>query len=85
MTDDHYVNMFMPVIYYKKFDSDCQSHSNDSINLKGLSVLKTSLFCLFFVRFSSALLVSNLYIYIDKYILQVCMNLKNQGSLAALM
>ena len=46
--------------YYKKFDSDCQSHSDDSIILKGLSVLKTSLICLFLVRFSSALLVSNL-------------------------
>ena len=57
----HYVNMLILVIYYKKFDSDCQSHCDDSINLKGLSVLKTSLFCLFLVRFSSALLVSNLF------------------------
>ena len=36
--------MLTLVIYYKKFDSDCQSHSDDSIKLKGLSVLKTSLF-----------------------------------------
>ena len=36
--------MLILVIYFKKFDSDCQSHSDDSIYLKGLSVLKTSLF-----------------------------------------
>ena len=58
----HYVNMLISIIYYEKFDSDCQSHSDDSINLKGLSVLKNISFCLFLVRFSSALLVSNLYV-----------------------
>ena len=46
--------MLILVIYYKKFDSDCQSHSDDSINLKGLSVLKTSPFLFisrsFFIR-----------------------------------
>ena len=36
------------VIYYKKFDSDCQSHSDDNINLKGLSVLINISFLVYF-------------------------------------
>ena len=61
--------MLILVIYYKKFDSDCQSHSDDSINLKGLSVLKTSLFLFisrsFFIRtISIQSIVSLLPIYI---------------------
>ena len=61
--------MLILVIYYKKFDSDCQSHSDDSINLKGLSVLKTSPFLFisrsFFIRtISIQFIVSLLPIYI---------------------
>ena len=37
-------------------NSDCQSHFDDNINLKGLSVLKHLLFYLFLVCFSSALI-----------------------------
>ena len=65
--------MLILVIYYKKFDSDCQSHSDDSINLKGLSVLKTSPFLFisrsFFIRtISIQFIVSLLPIYIYIYI-----------------
>ena len=66
--------MLILVIYYKKFDSDCQSHSDDSINLKGLSVLKTSPFLFisrsFFIRIISIQFIVSLlpiYIYIDVY------------------
>ena len=62
------VYMLISVIYYKKFDSDCQSHSDDSINLKGLSVLKNISFLFisrsFFIRtISIQFLVSLLPIY----------------------
>ena len=64
----HYVNMLISVTYYKKFDSDCQSHSDDSINLKGLSVLKNISFLFisrsFFIRtISIQFIVSLLPIY----------------------
>ena len=55
----HCLNILISVTYEKKFDSDSQSHSDDNIILKGLSVLKkTSLFCLSLVHFPSALSVS---------------------------
>ena len=65
--------MLILVIYYKKFDSDCQSHSDDSINLKGLSVLKTSPFLFisrsFFIRtISIQFIVSLLPIYFSENI-----------------
>ena len=60
--------MLISVIYYKKFDSDCQSHSDDSINLKGLSVLKNISYLFishsFFIR-----TISIQFIYIEIYIL----------------
>ena len=44
----HRVNTLIQVIYQRKFNSNCQSHSDDSINLKGLCAKKH----LFFVYFS---------------------------------